>query len=97
MKTLYNIISGDEKIFDTISKKKALQQAIARLPEDQRNVLKLYYEKRMSIKEIARQLNYSNTTIYNKHYRALHALRLEFNPASFAKVNRILYGQPVTS
>ncbi len=88
-----------KSIYDDIgyNNKKEVEKAIKKLPEDQQKVLQLYYEKHLSIKEIALQLNYSCTTIYNKHYRALYVLRLEFNPAAFAKFNRILYGQPFTS
>lgn len=94
MMRLYDKIFADKTVIVSAKQKKAIFQAFTKLPEDQRNVLKLYYEKQLSIKEIALQLNYSTTTIYHKHYRALHTLKLKFNPGAFSKINQILYGHP---
>lgn len=97
MKKIFCAVTNYNTDFKSPEQKKAFLKAISLLPEDQQKVLQLYYEKQLSIKEIALQLDYSCTTIYNKHYRALYALRLEFNPEAFAKINHILYGQMAAS
>ena len=98
MKTLYKSISTDPIIFQTGAQKKALRKAISRLPEDQQKVLDLYYNQQLPVSEISKHLKCSATTTYLKLNRALIALRNEFNPAAYQKMNAILYpetGQPM--
>jgi len=54
---------------------KVLQDAIAKLPSTQREVLLLHYTNHMTFEEIGQLLHESMNTVKSRHYRALIALR----------------------
>lgn len=99
MNEIYKAISDNSEMVTSPRQKKALQQAITSLPDDQQKVLFLYYTRQMPVKEISAKLQCSVTTTYTKLNTALFTLKNKFNPAAFEKAYRILYpetGKPVS-
>jgi RNA polymerase sigma factor FliA len=53
----------------------ALQEAIKQLDHDEQRLIQLFYTENLSQKEIAHQLNYSNSKVSRVHGKVLEKLR----------------------
>lgn len=53
---------------------KSLQDCLKRLRDDQRSLLRLRYESRRSIEQVAQQMNCSSNTVYQRLHRIRHRL-----------------------
>jgi len=98
MKTLLQSVFDSTDKLESQAKEKALQEAISKLPEDQRKILTLYYSNHIPIREISVEMGCSVTTTYSKLNRALFTLRNMFNPGVYKKMYDILYpetGRPI--
>ena len=74
------------------SDKNDLHTAIKNLPADQQEVVNLHFYDDVPVKEIAKRLNCSETTVYNKIKKAEGNLRRQLNPGYYKKAMEIMYG-----
>lgn len=91
MKLLYQDIWGNEPFSLSEPQKKEIQEAISTLPETDKIMIELYYEKQMNRAEIAKYLHCSFTTVNNKLHKINFRLKRKFNPSAFDKAYSILY------
>ncbi len=70
---------------------KEVKKVLLELSKDQQQILELYFEKRLTIKEIAIEMNFPYSSVHNKLHKAIFFLKNKFNPAYFKKAYSILY------
>lgn len=63
-----------------------LVEAIASMPERERLLLSLYYEKEMNLREIGAVLEVSQSRVCQLHSQAISRLRVRLNEASWSEV-----------
>lgn len=68
-----------EEVIQTKELRTVLADGVRKLPDRERLVLSLYYEKELSMKEIAKVLNVSSPRVSQIHSRALERLRDDLN------------------
>jgi DNA-directed RNA polymerase specialized sigma24 family protein len=84
------VFCGSQRSF-SVEEIRALKEVIAMLPMDQQLSLHLRYTQQLPVKEVAKKLNLSITTTYNKINRAIFILKNQFNPSVYENMYRILY------
>ena len=87
-----NITLLYEKVSSATTTMKVMNAAIQNLPADQLEILNFHFYDEIPVKEIAKKLNCSETTVYNKIKKAECSLRRQLNPAYYKKANEIMYG-----
>lgn len=83
MKSLEKYLFGNEQ---PGLRSASLLAAIAKLPEENQKVIRLHFLDKIPRKEIARQLNWSDTKVHNKITRGITLLKQELNPAYFEEM-----------
>jgi RNA polymerase sigma factor (sigma-70 family) len=96
---LYTALGLDIASMDQKIEAKEIYNAILLLADDQQEILRSHYESEMSVKDIAKMMKCSVTTVYTKLNTAIIKLKLQVNPKAFERAHRILYpetGKPAS-
>lgn len=88
---LFHSLSKQEDYFSSDEKQQHLKEAIDRLPVDAKRIIQLYYFECLTVKEIASEMKYSVSSIYNQLNKTLFQLKEEINPRELEEIYRILY------
>lgn len=70
---------------------KQVKMALSELSKDQQQILGLYFERNLNIKEIANEMRISYSSVHNKYHKAIFILKNKFNPSAYDKAYSILY------
>lgn len=82
----WNISDGDdfENIYDRVELKQVLADAIAKLPEREKQLLQLYYYEELTLKEIGKVLGISESRVSQLHTKALLQLKSKLQKMQYA-------------
>lgn len=76
-----------------VSEGENLSTALSKLPQLQQEILEQYYSMKISVREIAQNLECSVTSVYSLINKSIFYLRRELNPKLLESSYRILYPQ----